>query len=95
MLLSKGTHMLTKPVSKEFITRQLETLTPDGLLEVAQFIEFLQYRAQQPSPLGDSGQHAAFGIWADYPEAQDAAAFSTRLRQMTETRQDARHKPAG
>jgi hypothetical protein len=86
--------MVTKPVSKEFVARQLETLTPEGLLEVAQFIEFLQYRAQQPAPLGNSGEHAAFGIWADYPEAQDAAAFGARLRQMIETRQDAHHKPA-
>ncbi len=86
--------MSSKPVSKEYITRQLETLTPEGLLEVAQFIEFLQYRAQQPAPLGDSGEHSAFGIWADYPEAQDSAAFAAKLRQMIETRQDAHHKPA-
>ena len=85
--------MLTKPVSKEFISRQLKTLTPEGLLEVAQFIEFLHYREQQPEQPGNSGEHAAFGIWADYPEAQDAAIFAANLRQMIEVRQDAHHKP--
>lgn len=33
--------MLPEQVTKQFILSQLETLPPDGLAEVAQFIEFL------------------------------------------------------
>ncbi len=87
--------MLNQHVTKEFISQQLETLTPEGLLEVAQFIEFLQFRVQPPSQTEDPGEHAAFGVWADYPEAQDPSAFAAKLRQMIEASQDAHPKPLG
>jgi len=47
-------------VTKEFIFRQLDTLSVDGLVEVAQFIEFLQFRGQALHPSA-SGEHTAFG----------------------------------
>lgn len=81
--------MLSQPVTKETVYRQLENLPPDGLLEVAQFIEFLQYQARQPTAQDVSGEHIAFGIWADRPEVNDAAAFAEQLRQQVEKRQDA------
>jgi len=87
--------VLTQHVTKEFIYQQLETLTPEGLLEVAQFIEFLQFRVQQPAQMVNSGEHTAFGVWADYPEAQDASAFAAKLRQIIEASQDAQPKPLG
>jgi hypothetical protein len=84
----RGVAMLSQSVTKDFILRQLEKLPPDGLLEVAQFIEFLQFQARQPVRQKTSGKRAAFGIWADYPEAQDPAAFAEKLRRQIETRQD-------
>jgi hypothetical protein len=80
--------MLSQPVTKEFVFRQLETLSTDGLTEVAQFIEFLQFRGQQPLKPLASGEHTAFGIWADYPEASDPVAFAAQIRQKIEKRQD-------
>ena len=79
--------MLSQQVTKEYIFRQLDTLSSDGLVEVAQFIEFLQFRGQQPLKPLASGEHAAFDIWADYPEAKDPAAFASKLRQNMEKRQ--------
>lgn len=79
--------MLSQQVTKEFIFRQLDTLSTDGLVEVAQFIEFLQFRRQALQP-SSSGEHTAFGIWADYPEANDPAAFALNLRQNMEKRKN-------
>lgn len=81
--------MLPEQVTKQFILSQLETLPPDGLVEVAQFIEFLQYQAKQPlgtKPIARKPQ--AFGIWADRAEVQDPAQFAQNLRQKIENRQD-------
>ena len=80
--------MLSQPVTKEFVFRQVETLSTDGLVEVAQFIEFLQFRGQPSLKPLASGEHAAFGIWADYPEANDPVAFASKLRESVEKRQD-------
>lgn len=80
--------MVTQQVTKEFIVRQIEKLSQDGLVEVAQFIEFLQFREQGPIQAPVSGAHSAFGIWADNPEANDPAAFALKLRQKMERRQD-------
>ncbi|MBI2333777.1 MAG: hypothetical protein HYU84_16765 [Chloroflexi bacterium] len=79
--------MAIQQITKEFIARQLDLLSKDGLVEVAQFIEFLQFRGKPVQP-AVKGEHVAFGIWADYPEAQDPAAFALRLRQNMEKRQD-------
>ena len=80
--------MVSQQVTKETIFRQLDTLSKDALVEVAQFIEFLQFRGQQSLKPLASGEHAAFGIWADYPEAKDPSAFATKLRQDMEKRQN-------
>ena len=75
--------------TKEFIVRQLEKLPPSGLAEVAQFIEFLQFQAQQSVKRPERGRkHEAFGLWANRPEAQDPANFAQILRQKVEKRQD-------
>jgi hypothetical protein len=86
ILLEAG--MVSQPVTKEFIYRQLDTLPTDALAEVAQFIEFLQFRGQQSLKSLALGEHAAFGIWADYPEAKDPVAFASKLRQDMEKRQN-------
>ena len=78
--------MVSQQVTKEFIFRQLDTLSTDALVEVAQFIEFLQFREQALQPSA-AGEHTGFGIWADFPEANDPAAFAVKLRQDMETRQ--------
>jgi hypothetical protein len=80
--------MVTQQVTKDFIARQIEKLSQDKLIEVAQFIEFLQFREQGPTQAAASGTHAGFGIWADYPEAQDPVSFSLKLRQNMERRRD-------
>jgi len=84
-----GVAMLSQRVTKDSILRELEKLSPDGLQEVAQFIEFVQFQAQQPlkKPKA-SRKHSAFGLWAKYPEAQDPAVFAQTLRQKIEKRQD-------
>jgi hypothetical protein len=79
--------MLTSQATKEYIFRQLDMLTKDSLVEVAQFIEYLQFRGQPSLKPVYSGEHVAFGIWADYPEASDPAAFALKLRQNMEKRQ--------
>jgi hypothetical protein len=80
--------MVTQQATKDFIARQIEKLSEDELVEVAQFIEFLQFREQGPIQPATSGAHSAFGIWADYSEAQDAASFALKLRQKMQNRQD-------
>ena len=80
--------MLSSKTAKEYIFRQLDLLTKDSLVEVAQFIEYLQFRGQPTLKSATSGGHVAFGIWADYPEASDPAAFAQKLRQNMEKRQD-------
>ncbi|MGC1376416.1 MAG: hypothetical protein WA821_09340 [Anaerolineales bacterium] len=86
--------MLSQQVNKDFILRQLEKLSPDGLQEVAQFIEFVQFQAQQPlkQPKG-SRKHSAFGLWAKYPETQDPVAFAQTLRQKIEKKQEVCDEP--
>lgn len=82
--------MLSQRVTKDFIMRQLEKLQPDGLLEVAQFIEFLQFQARQPAQKTSAARkHVAFGMWADRPDAQNPAGFAESLRQRVEKREDA------
>lgn len=80
--------MAFQQVTKETIFRQLDQLPPNRLLEVAQFIEFIQSRSQQPARRKGSRKHSAFGIWADLPEAQDPVAFAESLRRKIEMRQD-------
>ena len=80
--------MLTQSVTKEFVFHQLEKLPPERLQEVSQFIEFLQFQAGQSTPKKPAAKRTAFGIWADYPEAQDPVAFAAKLRRNIETRQD-------
>ena len=82
--------MISEKVTKDFILRQLEKLSPDGLQRVAQFIEFVQFEAQQPVKQPKSTRkHSAFGLWANSPEAQDPAAFAQTLREKVEKRHDA------
>ena len=80
--------MLSQQVNKEFLLQQLEKLPPDGLAEVAQFIEFLQFRQQKPVQKAARSKHTAFGMWANRPEAADPVAFAQTLRQRIEKRQD-------
>lgn len=82
--------MFSQQVTKDFIVRQLEKLSPDGLQEVAQFIEFVQFQAEKPLKRSKTlRKHSAFGLWAKYTEAQDPAVFAQTLREKIEKRQDA------
>lgn len=78
--------MAAPQVTKDFLVRQIEMLSQDGLMEVAQFIEFLQFRQQGTVQTAVPGAHVAFGIWADYAEAKNPAAFAAILREKMETR---------
>jgi len=80
--------MLSQQVTKDFVLRQLEQLPPDRLQEVARFIEFLQFEGQQTVHRKSARKGSAFGIWANYPKAQDPVAFAETLRRNMETRQD-------
>lgn len=80
---------MVTPISKEQVLQQLERLSSEQLAEVTQFIEFLQFQTRQTAVQPKtSGKRSAFGIWADYPEAQDPVAFAEKLRRQIETRQD-------
>ncbi len=80
--------MLSQRVTKDFVLRQLDQLPPDRLQEVARFIEFLQFEIRQPVQRKSSRKGSAFGLWANYPEAQDPVAFAESLRRNLETRRD-------
>ena len=82
--------MLEQVVTKEAVILKLNDLPPDGLVEVARFIDFLRFKtgnksrtsrhARVSTPLSASG--------ADRPEAQDPVRFTEHLRRAIETRQD-------
>ncbi|MBL8089038.1 MAG: hypothetical protein KF758_05500 [Anaerolineales bacterium] len=78
--------MLSSQETKEYIFRQLDLLNKDSLVEVMQFIEYLQFRNQPILSPSTQGAHVAFGIWSDYPEANDPASFAQALRQNIEKR---------
>ena len=82
--------MLEQATTKEATILKLSNLPPDGLAEVARFIDFLQFKTglATRSSRARAGEHPAFGIWADRPEAQDPVQFTEHLRRAIETRQD-------
>ena len=82
--------MLEQTMTKEAVILKLSDLPPDGLAEVARFIDFLQFKTGKKSRTSRprAGEHPAFGIWADRPEAQDPVQFTEHLRAAIETRQD-------
>lgn len=80
--------MTTEFVKKDDLLRQLDNLTPENLAEVARFIEFLKFKPKAISTKEKTGEHVAFGIWADYPEAENPASFAKELRSKIEKRDD-------
>jgi len=82
--------MLEETVTKEAVIQRLTGLPPEGLAEVARFIDFLQFKTRLATsatrPRAD--EHPAFGIWADRPDLQDAVQFTEHLRRKIEARQD-------
>jgi hypothetical protein len=82
--------MLGQTVTKEAVILKLSDLPPDGLAEVARFIDFLQFKTGKKSrvPRTRAGEHPGFGIWADRAEAQDPVQFTEHLRCTIEARQD-------
>jgi hypothetical protein len=81
--------MLAQSVTKDLVFQRLDKLSPNELVEVAQFIEFLLFREEQPISTSTGGEHVAFGIWANRPEANDPVAFASKLRESIEKRTDA------
>jgi hypothetical protein len=74
---------MVTPVLKEQVLQQIEALPPDRLAEVARFLEFLQFQEEKLVVRKKaSGKLTGFGMWADYPEAQDPVAFAQKLRQQ-------------
>ena len=83
--------MLEQATTKEAVILKLSDLPPDGLAEVARFIDFLQFKTgivSRGTPRARSGEHPAFGIWADRTETQEPRQFTEHLRRTIETRQD-------
>ena len=80
---------MATPVSKEQVLKQIEVLSPTDLAEVSRYIEFLQYLERQTKAIkGKLVKSSAFGIWRDYPEAQDPVVFARKLCQNIELRLD-------
>lgn len=80
---------MEESITQESIIKKLGNLSPDGLAEVARFIDALQARKSRRH--GQSGQprkYPAFGIWADRKEVADPVEFTNQLRRMIENRQD-------
>ncbi len=76
-------------VSEVEIVRRIGRLSQSDLAEVARFIEFLEYKAAQDEPIQpSSGEHPAFGIWADRTDIADSASFGQELRDRLEERRD-------
>ena len=80
--------MFSQPIRKDYVSRQLDRLSPEKLAEVAHFIEFLQFNPPSLVKEGASRKNIAFGMWKDYSEANEPAAFALKLRRQIETRQD-------
>jgi hypothetical protein len=82
--------MLEQAMTKEAVILKLSNLPPDGLAEVARFIDFLQFKTGLVTRTSRArvGEHPAFGIWADRPEIQDPVQYTEHLRRTIETRQD-------
>ena len=58
---------------KEQVTQNLECLDESGLREVADFVDFLQFRTRRhSSPIWDDGKAAA--LYADFAEEDHALA---------------------
>lgn len=80
---------MATPVLKERVLKQIDRLSADDLAEVARFIEFLQFLDRQSRALKSKpGKTSAFGIWRDYPDAQNPVLFAQKLRESIELRLD-------
>jgi len=80
---------MAAPASKEHVLKQIESLSPESLAEVARFLEFLQFQEEKRGVRKKaSGKLSGFGMWANRPEAQDPIAFAEALRRKIEMRQD-------
>lgn len=80
--------MTTEFVKKDDLLRQMDNLTPENLAEVARFIEFLKFKPKVMPAKEEAGEHLAFGMWADYPAAENPARFAEELRKKVEKRED-------
>ena len=80
--------MFSQPIRKDYVSRQLDKLSPAKLAEVSRFIEFLQFDSPFSIQENVPRENIAFGMWKDYPEARDPISFALKLRRQIETRQD-------
>ena len=76
--------------TRETVMQKLTGLPPEGLAEVARFIDFLEFRSRPRRSAAATRKraHPAFGIWADHSEIKDPVEFTQVLRHRIETRQD-------
>lgn len=76
--------------TKETVVQKLVGLPPEGLAEVARFIDFLQFRnrPRKSTTRARVRSHPAFGIWADRTEIKETVEFTQLLRHKIEARQD-------
>ena len=84
-------------VIREQLHQQIDDLPDDVVKQIADFTSavsrFFRKDDKVEYSLEDvernSGEHTAFGMWANHPEANEPAVFASKLRRQIETREDA------
>ncbi len=84
--------MVDRAITKESISKKLDALPPEKLVELDQFIDFLRYRSTQDTVVIEAGPrprvHPAFGMWADQTDIVSSAELADELRRKIEERGD-------
>ena len=83
--------MIKRPISQEALMQKVAELPPDGLAAVVRFIDSWQLKVRSPTGTSTpgTGEHPAFGLWADRTNIQDSVVFTQQLRRRIEERRDA------
>ena len=84
--------MVNRTITKESISRKLDALPPEKLVELDQFIDFLWYRSTQDTVVIETSPrprvHPAFGMWADRTDIVSSVDLADELRHKIEERSD-------
>ncbi len=83
-------------VIRERLHQQIDDLPNEAVKQIADFTfalsQFFHKDTKDEYSLEDgervSGEDAAFGMWADHPEAIEPTAFATKLRHQIEMREE-------
>ena len=87
---------MSSAVIRKKLHQQIDDLPDDVVKQIADFTFAVSRFYRQgdhaecfQADTGEgSGEHGAFGLWSDYPEASQPAVFALKLRRQLETRQD-------